>query len=1118
MVLMLTIFALGITSLASGVEIQGHNGDGNWETLSGSLDFDLNDSSSPRHIKFVFDALIDVPGTLSLNGNKQGNYISTGDTETVVFNPYGDTSHRGIYNFSGVILDNGTTVDTSFNFTYHTLADPDQTAYYTEFFKPREIRQSNGTFITAIDESYYIPIGANRNANRDFYGESRAMIDNIINDYSSDLTGIENIQLYGSGVIRISDGDGTPLVTHLDLYPAYPTGLSTTELSNHSDRAVGFSDGAQGSVKQQWEHHAGAGSFAGSVQTALSERQIVNYNISNIQGIIEDTPRTGFVTVRTLGITNNGDTFSLPSHPDTHTSFSWSEDDEPFYPNTSFTANSVSEAVFSRGRLLDKSSNIVLDNLGSMVDLNAHSGNFDGFSEDNSSYTLEFLYVSPTYTVTFYDSETFNSSELQKNENVPSRSSVTPPVVEDKVVGDNTHVFTGWEVTPSNGNLDSVTDNIIAVAQYTVSSPDEHTVRFIRDIGNQLLEAKTVVDGETINEGDYPDPNTPEGWTFDSWSGDSTENITSDRTVYANHTAIENNHTITFRREIEDKLLGTRSIPDGESLPESEYPNPDTPLGYEFVEWMGSTQDVTSDVTIVAIHTVITIEHTGEMEEDIDIYNTVTFIDSGDFDNTHLKEEDVEYGEDATPPNVPDKTKEGTLYTFSHWDGNHRNITEDITLTAVYDTEEAPLGSHIVRFRDYDGTTIEAGDPLSPTQTITTGEDAVAPDDPTRPDNLITLKTFTFSGWDKDFTNVQEDLIVNALYIDEPIPVQEYTVEFLDYDDSILKSVSVPANGSTTPPDNPERSGYVFDGWDSIAYLNVAEDLTIRAVYQVARHNVVFNANNGDFVSGLITEQEVRHNDNAYKLAIAPTRSGYLFTGWFTEPEATNEFTFDEATGESNTPITEDITLYAGWEEDPEGGSSGDDGDGDDDPITGDCPFTWEVEIPFNYFRETLRFNSALRNLTPPEGTSLEYCRDIAIRAFHKAINDEYIKQIERKFTPSNIETSYGESGELSLINAYHQFEKAFLHLNRIVEFDDDETYQDTRNTLLDIREDMMKTYQTYLDYTEDTKLDDTGYVTFNREPVGRFADNYQKRLSQYVDLKDRVEFRQAPPESPFVR
>ena len=44
----------------------------------------------------------------------------------------------------------------------------------------------------------------------------------------------------------------------------------------------------------------------------------------------------------------------------------------------------------------------------------------------------------------------------------------------------------------------------------------------------------------------------------------------------------------------------------------------------------------------------------------------------------------------------------------------------------------------------------------------------------------------------------------------------------------------------------------------------------------------------------------------------APTMTGYTFTGWYEEEECTNQWDFD-------TPVTQDMTLYAGWNQDEPG-------------------------------------------------------------------------------------------------------------------------------------------------------------------------------------------------------
>ena len=79
---------------------------------------------------------------------------------------------------------------------------------------------------------------------------------------------------------------------------------------------------------------------------------------------------------------------------------------------------------------------------------------------------------------------------------------------------------------------------------------------------------------------------------------------------------------------------------------------------------------------------------------------------------------------------------------------------------------------------------------------------------------------------------------------------------------------------------------------------------------------VTFDANGGsltgyDEVPVYRTEKITDTKANELTAINAPTRAGYNFTGWYTDPDGKQLFNADE------TAITDDITLYAGWKSDP---------------------------------------------------------------------------------------------------------------------------------------------------------------------------------------------------------
>lgn len=125
-----------------------------------------------------------------------------------------------------------------------------------------------------------------------------------------------------------------------------------------------------------------------------------------------------------------------------------------------------------------------------------------------------------------------------------------------------------------------------------------------------------------------------------------------------------------------------------------------------------------------------------------------------------------------------------------------------------------------------------------------------------------------------------------------------YTVVFKDFDDTILKTEQVPYNESATAPSNPIRTGYPFKGWD-MEFTNVTSDLTIYALYERLILIVFFNTNGCEPIESIL----VYYNDTI-SLPI-PIKEGFNFKGWLL-----NGIIFT-----SSTPVTENITLDALWEE-----------------------------------------------------------------------------------------------------------------------------------------------------------------------------------------------------------
>ncbi|MBQ7210474.1 MAG: VCBS repeat-containing protein [Paludibacteraceae bacterium] len=91
------------------------------------------------------------------------------------------------------------------------------------------------------------------------------------------------------------------------------------------------------------------------------------------------------------------------------------------------------------------------------------------------------------------------------------------------------------------------------------------------------------------------------------------------------------------------------------------------------VDWTGDAQTVSVTFTGNQVFTNFSVTY-----DDLNKSFTVTFVGA---DGTTLKTESVLYGKSATPPTPPTVSNK----VFAGWDKDYTNITEDLTVTALYD-------------------------------------------------------------------------------------------------------------------------------------------------------------------------------------------------------------------------------------------------------------------------------------------------------------------------------------------------------------------------------------------------------------------------------------------------
>lgn len=288
----------------------------------------------------------------------------------------------------------------------------------------------------------------------------------------------------------------------------------------------------------------------------------------------------------------------------------------------------------------------------------------------------------------------------------------------------------------------------------------------------KFVECIAVVD----NQGDIHQIPYAE---LDEWLGEAE---TIEEAIVAKGLA-EAEHTVKFvvEKEVEgvlqDVVIKEITVSHGELVPADQLPPEselEIPAGKVFGGW---------DKQELPVNSANTIYRPVFGEEEV----TVTFVDH---DGTVLKEETVSYGADVEAPADPVRED----YIFTGWDPETlTNIREDTVFVAQYEATVA-----FVRFIDHDGILI------GEEQKVEFGSNAVPPEAPE-------LEHYTFDKWDKDFTNVQGDLVVQAIYI-----AKEYEIIYHLGDGETNHS----DNPATYTVETPQitlkpatKEGMLFEGW-----------------------------------------------------------------------------------------------------------------------------------------------------------------------------------------------------------------------------------------------------------------------------------------------------------------
>ena len=440
------------------------------------------------------------------------------------------------------------------------------------------------------------------------------------------------------------------------------------------------------------------------------------------------------------------------------------------------------------------------------------------------------------------------------------------PVSEPEYVKDN-YNFLGW---CTDATLEEMYDfDSKVTVDFTLYAKTErtiilHDVMFVDTDGAQVDAIQQVEDGYTL-------PNIPTiektGYEFTGWEYfnqqkqeyekfNSSIVITSDLIVRA--TFKIKTFTVNFYLDNEMNILHSSVEIDYNG----KVAKPSTPQDENkiFIKWVYSDDleaefnfetQISENLNLIVVWepkplNTFTVEFYDDDEEHGKIWDT----------------QSVKEGESAFAPANPQK--EG--HKFIGWDKKFDKINDDIKVYAVFEIQ-----TFKVVFVDHDGKE------LKKEQIVNYGTAAIAPEDPIR-------EGYEFTGWDKAFASVKEDLTIKATY-----SVNTYVVKFYDGDqvmdgEDCVQQVEYASVAAV--PITPEKPGYSFVGWYSDSTCTteftfstpITKDTNVYAGFTeiiTTEYSVKFVLPDGKVLS----TQTVLEGNSAIAPA-DPSVEGKIFNGW----------------------------------------------------------------------------------------------------------------------------------------------------------------------------------------------------------------------------------------------
>jgi uncharacterized repeat protein (TIGR02543 family) len=488
--------------------------------------------------------------------------------------------------------------------------------------------------------------------------------------------------------------------------------------------------------------------------------------------------------------------------------------------------------------------------------------------------------------------------------------------------------FGGW-FTQTNGNGTAftassvVTGNITVYAKwntnaYTVTFDDQGATTLVSPTNKTVTSPATTIDA-------LPTPPAKTGYIFGGWftetNGAGTEftansNVITSLTVYAKWNTYS--YSVTF----DGQNATTPASPNVINVNSPDtivgtLPVPPTKTGYNFGGWFTQSS---GNGTAFTASSVVTGNITVYAKWNSNSTFTVTFDGQGATTQPNPSSKTVVSPATTvvTLPTQPTKTG----YIFGGWFTQPSGagaqftattiVTASITVYAKWNTY-----SYTVTFDGQGATTLP-----SPTIKTVTSPATTVVTLPTSPNKTGSI----FAGWYTQ-TNGNGTQFTATTVVTANITVYAkwnsntyYTVTFDD------QNATTPVSPTTIPvapaaaigslPASPLKTGYIFGGWFTLqngagaeftASSIVNANITVYAKWNSYSYTVTFDGQNATTPPSPSSMNVVSPATTVGSLPTPPTKTGYVFGGWNTQPNgAGSQFT-------GSTAVTASITVYAQW-------------------------------------------------------------------------------------------------------------------------------------------------------------------------------------------------------------